>query len=135
MGDGVTPRQHKAIESLILLGDVTSTAREVHVSRKTIYAWLKQPAFKAALAEAQQEALQSVCRQLLGLRRRAVKALGDALAREESTSNRLRAVEVWLSKLPAWLQAADLQARVAELERRVEAQNGPAQQTAPTRKR
>jgi len=135
MGDGVTPKQIKAIENLVLLGDVASTAREVHVSRKTIYAWLKQPAFRTALAEAQQEALKAVCRQLLTLRQRVFRALGDGLARGESMSNRLRAVEVWLSKLPAWLQAADLEARVAELERRVEAQNGPAQQTAPTRRR
>jgi hypothetical protein len=135
MGEKVTPKQLKAIEHLIMMGDVSSTAREVQVSRKTVYAWMKQPAFRAALADAQQEALQAVCRQLMTLRRRVVKALGDGLAREESMSNRLRAAELWLSKLPAWLQAADLEARVTELERRVEAGNEATQQVVPPRKR
>jgi len=118
----VTPRQRKAIESLLTQGDVKSAAAAAGVARQTVYRWLKKPAFRAALAEAEAEALASLSRALVRLGEKATRTLEQAIDGEADTrmSTRVRAADIVLSRLLQLRELVDLERRVTELERKLE---------------
>ena len=115
----VTPRQRKAIESLLTLGNVSQAAHEAGVSRKTIYVWFKRPAFVCALRQAEQQALDGLQRALVGLGDKAVGALADGMNTNTPIVSRIRAADVALARLLQLRELIDLEARVAELEERM----------------
>jgi len=116
----LTPKQAKAIESLMLTGSVTQAARAASVSRPTIYDWLKQPAFVAELQRLEGLALQGLARQLSALTEPAIQALSDGLQVGMPISARLRAAAVIIERAPVLLELSSLVARVESLERRRE---------------
>jgi len=52
----LTPKQRKAVEALLLTGDVSAAAKAAGVSRESLYRWLRQPLFLAAVREAEARA-------------------------------------------------------------------------------
>ena len=65
MGETVTenalkPRQVAAIAALLATGKISDAAAAGGVSTKTVYAWLKQDAFKAELRAAEGDAMRSL---------------------------------------------------------------------------
>ncbi len=52
---GLTPKQRRAVETLLATGEVAAAAREAGVSRDTLHRWLKQPLFGQAVREAEAE--------------------------------------------------------------------------------
>jgi phage terminase small subunit len=114
----LSPKQRKAVEALLVTGDVTAAAREAGVSRESIYRWLKQPRFLEAVREAEARALDELSRLLVRLGRTAATTLAKAMS-EESTpvATRVRAADVTLARLLQLRELATLEARVAELER------------------
>jgi len=116
----VTPRQRKAIESLLTSGDVSQAAQVAGVSRKTIYVWFKRPAFVGALRQAEQQALDGLQRALVSLGDKAVGALADGMSASTPIASRIRAADVALARLLQLRELIDLEARVAELEQRLE---------------
>lgn len=114
----LSPRQRKAVEALLVTGDVSAAAKEAGVSRESLYRWLKQPAFLEAVREAEARALDELSRLLVRLGRSAAttlaKAMGDA---ETPAATRVRAADVVLARLLQLRELATLEARVADLER------------------
>src|SRR4051794_5901183 len=87
----LSPKQHKAIEALLLTGSVALAAEQAHCTRDSIYRWSKQPEFARALREAEAEALEAVSRRLLRLAFTAVDTLDTAMTDEASpAANRVR---------------------------------------------
>ena len=120
MYEKITPRQRKAIESLLTRGDVKSAAQAAGVTRKTIYRWFKQDHFKRALAEAEAEAVASLSRALVRLGDRATQTLEGAMADGEARmGTRVRAADIVLNRLLQLRELVDLTERVAELERKL----------------
>lgn len=116
----LTPRQRKAIEALLTTGDKTAAAEAAGVQRQTIYRWLKLPHFRAALAEAEAEALASLSRALVRLGDNATATLEQAMGDDESSwSVKVRAADVVLSRLLQLRELVDLEQRVSELERQL----------------
>jgi len=114
----ITPRQFKAIESLITYGSVVRAATAAGVSKKTIHAWLNTPAFADELHRLECLALQSLGRRLMALGELATKALYDALQPSEPMSNRLRAASIVTERGPALSEITAILARIEQLERR-----------------
>jgi phage terminase small subunit len=114
----LTPKQRKAVEALLVTGDVSAAAREAGVSRESVYRWLKQPLFLEAVREAEARALDELSRLLVRLGRTAATTLAKAMSEETTpVATRVRAADVTLARLLQLRELATLEARVAELER------------------
>jgi phage terminase small subunit len=114
----LTTKQRKAIEALLLTGDVTAAAREAGVSRESIYRWLRQPVFLGAVREAEAQALDELSRLLVRLGRTAATTLAKAMSEETTPiATRVRAADAVLARLLQLRELATLEARVVELER------------------
>jgi transposase-like protein len=116
MTKNVTPRQRKAIESLLTQADVKAAALAAGVSRTTIYRWMKQDRFRQALAEGERQALESLSRSLVQLGETATKTLKDAMDGACSDSVKVRAANVVLSRLLQVRELIDLDQRLSRLE-------------------
>jgi hypothetical protein len=124
MGEKVTenplrPRQTAAIAALLNTGKVTDAAAAGGVTTKTVYAWLRQPDFSAALRAAEADALRSLSRRLAGLGEAAADALKDALDEDQPIGIRLRAADLVTARGPALAELTDLVARLEALEARL----------------
>ena len=121
MGEKVTenalrPRQVAAIAALLASGKIADAATAGDVSPKTVYAWLRQDAFKAELRAAEGEAMRSLARRLAGLGELAADALKDALDPDQTMAIRLRAADLVTARGPVLLELVDLLSRVEALE-------------------
>lgn len=120
----LTPKQRKVIETLLTTGDKAKAAKAAGVARKTIYEWLRQPAFVAELRQAEAEALDALGRALVTLGNKATKTLQDAMTGKETAMTvKVRAADITLGRLLQLRELANLESRVAELERRAKAEN------------
>ena len=114
----LSPKQRRAVASLLTTGEVSAAAREAGVHRDTLHRWLKQPAFLAAVRAAEAAALDDLSRLLVRLGRTATVTLGIAmLAPAAPHPPRVRAADAALGRLLQLRELATLEARVAELER------------------
>jgi transposase-like protein len=115
----LTQKQRKAVEALLTTGDVAAAAREVGVSRESLYRWMKQPAFQVAVREAEAAALDELSRMLVRLGRTATGTLAKAMTDPAAPwPTRVRAADAALARLLQLRELATLEARVTELEQR-----------------
>lgn len=115
---GLSPKQRKAVEALLITGDVTAAAKEASIGRGTLYRWLKEPAFLAAVREAEARALDELSRLLVRLGRSAATTLAKAMSDADvPVATRVRAADITLSRLLQLRELATLEGRVADLER------------------
>lgn len=112
------PRQTAAIAALLNTGKVTDAAAAGGVTTKTVYAWLRQPDFSAALRAAEAEALRGLSRRLAGLGEAAANALQDALDEAQPIGIRLRAADLVTQRGPALAELTDIIARLEAVEAR-----------------
>ncbi len=126
----LSPKQRRAIAALIETGEVLAAADAADVSRTTLYQWLKNPAFTAALRDAEADALRSLTRQLVSLGKRATATIADAMTDPSvNASTRVRAADVVLGRLLQLRELVDLEERVASLEASVAAQGARTHET------
>jgi len=110
-------KQRKALEALLQTGEVSHAATAAGVSRDTVYRWMKQPGFAAAVREAEARALDEVSRVLIRLSRAAVGTLAGAMAdRNAPLSARVRAADITLSRLLQVRELATIEERLSALE-------------------
>ena len=113
----LAPKQRRAIEALLLTGEVAHAATTAGVNRDTIYRWLKQPNFQAAVREAEAQAIDEVSRVLIRLSKSAVGTLAQAMAeRDAPIGPRIRAADITLSRLLQVRELAVLEDRLTALE-------------------
>jgi len=114
----LSPKQRKAIEALLITGEVSAAATEAGVSRVTLYRWLRQPVFTAAVRAAEARALDELSRLLVRLGRSAATTLATAMNDPATpAATRVRAADVVLARLLQLRELATLDARVTELEK------------------
>ncbi len=117
MGQGLTPRQQRALQALLSASSLGEAARLAGVHRRTLWRWLRQERFRAALAEAEKEALESLERTLVRLGEKAAATLAAAMDNPKaSDAARVRAADVVLSRLLQLRELVALDRRVARLE-------------------
>jgi hypothetical protein len=116
-GGNVTPRQRRAIAELLQTGSPTKAAAAVGVNPKTVHAWMHLPAFVAALAEAEADALACLSRRLVDLGSKATDTLDLAMVYDpKAPGARVTAAGVVLGNLLKLRELVTLQARVEALE-------------------
>ena len=118
MSENVTPRKRRAIESLLTTGDKSEAAAVAGVRRQTVYRWLRQPAFRQALREAEAEALAGLSLALVNLGDKATKTL-EAGMDAKSDTVRVGSADIVLQRLLQLRELVDLDARVRLLEERL----------------
>ena len=118
MGEIVTPKQRRAIESLLTTADTTKAAELAGVSRPTIYRWMTEPEFNQALKTATAAALDGISRNLVSTAQKAVRELDKILDGPEP-GPKARAADIVLARLMQLRELIDLDQRITELERRV----------------
>lgn len=116
---GLSPKQRKAVEALLLSGSVRLAASGAGVAVPTLYRWLKQPEFVAVLRDGEALAMANVSRRLVVLADSAAATLGAAMSPQEPMPTRLKAASAVLTALLRIRELATLETRIADLERRV----------------
>lgn len=90
-------------------------AAKLEIGERTARRWAKEPEFQAELEAARKEAFGRALVGLHGVAGKAVRALTKALASEKA-GDRIRAADVLLAAAFKGHDAADVQAKVRELE-------------------
>lgn len=122
-GAKITARQRRLIEALLAGQTISQACRTAGVSRATCYRWMKQAHFADALQSAENELLTVAMRRLLGMTGAAADALGEIVADRRLPAARLQAARMILDSTLRLRDAAALEVRLTELERKVEAIN------------
>ncbi len=118
-------KQRKAVTALLTEPDTTAAAKAAGVSRDTLYRWLAEPAFQAALRDAEANAIAAVSRALVRLAERAAATLDGAMTDPAAASStKVRAADIVLARLLQVRELVALETRVAELEARYAADAG-----------
>lgn len=116
----ITPRKQRAISSLLEFGSVSRAADECGVSRQSLYRWLHQDEFAAALRTASGEMVEQASRRLTHLMFKAVDLLERIVDDSaSSTRERSRAAELIIVHGAKLHEMADIEERISALERRV----------------
>lgn len=114
----ISTDQKRAIVCLLEEKTVSDAAKAAKVSRTTLHIWMKEPAFDAALKEAETELLNQAVRRLANGLSAALDTVTELNSSAFKESVRLRAAQVILERYFAAKQIADLEARLALLEER-----------------
>ena len=112
----LTTHQRRALEALLVCGSLTEAATLAGSTRQALHRWLRDPAFVAALKEAESEALAALSRRIVSQAEKAMAALDTALAQEQDVRTRLRAAEIVLANLLKLRELLDFEQRLAALE-------------------
>lgn len=116
-GEKVTARQTRAIVELLQTGSPAKAAKVAGVTPKTIHAWKRQPAFAAAMAAAEAEALAELSLIITRLGAKAAHTLYLAMDYDERAPGaRVSAARAVLDNLIKYRELCDLEPRLAALE-------------------
>lgn len=113
----LTPRQRRAIAALLGSKDIKAAAELAKVGERTLYRWLNLPSFRAALLEAEGEAIDQATRQLIYLQGPAISVIAGTLAdRSNAAGVRLRAAQSVLDYLLRLRELRNIEKRITDLE-------------------
>ena len=119
----LSPRQHKALRALLSENTVAKAAVASGVGESTIYKWLGEAAFRAALAQAEGEAVAAAGRRLAVLAENALDELARSMADPMTPApTRVRAAEVILNNLLRYREIVTFEARLTALEQEMRGQ-------------
>jgi transposase len=110
----ISPRKRRAIEALITAKDTSAAAEAAGVSRRTLYRWMDEPAFKAGLNSAEAELEASARRELLSRQKKAIEII-EAVMLSNRPVEALRAAQTILDYSLRY-KDLDVERRLAELE-------------------
>jgi phage terminase small subunit len=116
----LTAAQKRFVAALLTARDVRGACRVAGVAERTAYRWLRMPAVKAALAEAQDTALAQVTRLAVGMMTDALGTLAAVMGDNDApTASRVAAARAILENVLRFTDAVTLAERVAKLEERL----------------
>ena len=114
----LSPRQYKALRALLTEKTVGDAAAVAGIGETTIYRWLNENPFRAALAQAEGEAVAAAGRRLAALAESALDTVADVMANPTTPAPvRVRACEVILNNLLKYREIVGLEQRLTDLER------------------
>jgi phage terminase small subunit len=118
-------RQLQFLHALLTSRSVDEAARRCRLSTRQAFRYLNDAQVQAELRRVQQQLLEHLVAQLTRLCGTATAVLEEALVSGDSWSARIRAADVVLSHVSRLLELASFEARLAELERRVNERREP----------
>ena len=117
--DGLTTKQRKAVQSLVTSRTIGEAEETCGVSSSTLLRWRKQPAFRAAVREAERELYRDGLRQLLADQQKNLQQIVKLRDEGDKDAVRLRAastLETALVKRFEGLTLEEIEERIAALE-------------------
>lgn len=116
----LSPRQHKALRALLSENTVAKAAVASGVGESTLYKWLADAPFRAALAQAEGEAVAAAARKLVSMAELALDTVATLMADPRAPAAvRLRGAEVALANLVKFRELANFETRLTELEKEI----------------
>ncbi len=86
MTQQLTPRQHRAVESLIVGTSIGDAAEHAKINVRTLYRWLQQEEFQSAVRRARQLSLTQLATHLQHMADRAAGTLDEIMLDKNATS-------------------------------------------------
>ncbi len=127
----LTPRRRKAIVALLSLATIQEAAAAAGVTERTVYRWLADSDFRAALVDAEGGVIDAAARRLIGEHDQALNTLSTLMGSAKSENVRRAAADSWLSQMFRIRELRNEETRLSELERIV---NELQKQAAKTEK-
>ena len=118
MGNNLSVNQKRALASLMETKTVTAAAEAVGLTRKTIYQYLQDPNFRAALTNAERGLIDGAGVRLLAGQEKALDTLEGLMDDTDPTNKRLAAV-AWLNYALKWRELRNIEDRLGDLEKAV----------------
>jgi len=112
----ITVKQQKAITALLSERTGRDAAKKAGVSEKTLYGWLADKDFRAALRSAEAEVLDTVTRRLGVGQALALDTLESLIQRAKHESTKLTACVSWLNMFIKYRDMQDIDERLTALE-------------------
>lgn len=119
----ITVKQQKAITALLSERTTRDAAKAAGVNEKTLYDWLKDKDFRAALRDAEKSILGEVTRRLSAGQRIALDALEKLTKSARHESTKLRAAVAWVDLFLKFKDMSDIEDRLTALEERINNDN------------
>jgi len=118
--DALTPRQLRILRALLTKNTVTAAAAVAGVGESTVYRTLSDPVFRAALAQAEGEAVAAAGRRLATLAENALDTVAAVMSNPQAPDAvRVRAAEVVLAHLLKYREIVTFENRLTDLERQM----------------
>lgn len=115
--DNLTASQKRAIRALMESRTNGEAAKQAKIGEATLYRWLNDPVFKAALQEAESRAAGNTARRLSTGSQLALDVLIAIMESEEAgDSMRLQAARVWLDNYHKARDDGDMERRLTAIE-------------------
>ena len=115
----LSTNQARAIQALLACATIEKAAEQAGLSGRTVYRYLNDPTFKAALRARQDQAIAAAVAALAGLAGDAIETLRGVLGDAEASRGvQTRAALGVLDHVKRLIEFADLEERVSALERR-----------------
>lgn len=116
-GNGLDPRQEKALASLLEGKTIALAAKRAGVTRQTVYAWLRLPEFVSELRAGEGQLIDGAVRRLVNLQDQALDTVAAILSDPYATNaTRLRAAGMVLDSLLRLRELRNLEERIQTLE-------------------
>lgn len=116
----LTAAQRRAVLAIMTSRTTAAAAQKAEVAERTLYRWLTDPAFQAAVAAAEADMLAVTTRAVLANTLAAVDTLKAALDDLEAPAGvRVRAADLILVHGGRWYELRSLEARLRTLEEEV----------------
>lgn len=112
----ITVKQQKAITALLSERTTRDAAKTAGVNEKTLYTWLNEPNFRAALRSAEKDILDDVTRRLSAGQSLALDTLEKLVKSARHESTKLRASVAWLEMSLKFRDMQDIEERLTALE-------------------
>ena len=115
----LSTNQARAIQALLACATIEKAAEQAGLSGRTVYRYLNEPTFKAALRARQDQAIAAAVAALAGLAGQSIETLRGVMEDTEAAQGvRVRASLGVLSHIHDMIELRDLAERVAALEAR-----------------
>lgn len=119
----LTPRQQKGLAGLLSEPSIEAAAKRAKVTRQTLYEWLKEPDFKAAYEQLQQETFADGLNTLKASLQVGVETLREEVKNKDATpANRIAAATKLIELSLKAREQFELQERLEQLEQLFQAQ-------------
>ena len=115
-GPGLTTNQRRALEALLREPTVRAASAASNLNERTIYRYLRDPAFRAELRARQGEILTAATAALVGMSDTMHAELCRIATAGESDSVRARAISIWAKHARDTLRLDELTERIGRLE-------------------
>jgi len=114
-------KKEEAIAALLSQRNIEDAARAVGIGPRTLYRWMKEPAFDAAYRAARRAAFSQSAARLQQMSTAAVSTLGKIMVDPNApAASRVRAADSVLDHAAKAIEIEDIEARVSDLERAAE---------------